>query len=456
MSEPNTPARAVSPLAWLPVYYGWIVVAVAFVTMAIGVNTRTSFSLLFPAILAEFGWERGVTAGAFSVGFLASMLISPFVGALMDRFGPRFVIPAGVVLVSSGLALATFATRPLHLYLTLGVLVVGTSVLLSYIGHSFFLPFWFVRRRGLAIGIAFSGVGVGSIVIFPWLQHIIATTGWRAACWAMVFLMLVVLLPLNFLLQRRRPEDMGLAPDGDSRTAGDGAGPSGPDNVVDRAWAETEWTLGLAVRTARFWWLFLSYATGLYAWYAVQVHQTKFLVDSGFSADQAAFALGFVGLTGILGMISIGHLSDRIGREWAWTVGVLGFALCYVLLMALENRPSPLLMYLMVASQGLLGYGLASVYGAIPAELFQSKHYGPIFGVLGASAGIGAGGGPWLTGIIHDRTGSYTAAFWLAMALCAVSIVSVWLAAPRKVRLVAGQAARRARRRPQALSAGGD
>ena len=141
MSDPNTPSRTVSPLARLPVYYGWIVVAVAFVTMAIGVNTRTSFSLLFPAILAEFGWERGVTAGAFSIGFVASMLISPFVGALMDRFGPRFVIPAGVVLVSSGLALATLATRPLHLYLTLGVLVVGASVLLSYIGHSFFLPF---------------------------------------------------------------------------------------------------------------------------------------------------------------------------------------------------------------------------------------------------------------------------------------------------------------------------
>jgi MFS family permease len=411
--------------------------------MAIGVNTRTSFSLLFPAILAEFGWERGVTAGAFSIGFVASMLISPFVGALMDRFGPRFVIPAGVVLVSSGLALATLATRPLHLYLTLGVLVVGASVLLSYIGHSFFLPFWFVRRRGLAIGIAFSGVGVGSIIIFPWVQSIIAAAGWRAACWAMAILMLAVLLPLNLLLQRGRPGDLGLQPDGDSGPDGAGAGPSGPDNVVDRAWAATEWTLGLAVRTARFWWLFLGYVTALYAWYAVQVHQTKILVDSGFPADQAAYALGFVGLTGIVGMISIGHLSDRIGREWAWTIGVLGFALCYVLLMVLQEHPSPWLMYLMVASQGLLGYGLASVFGAIPAELFQSRHYGPIFGVLGASAGIGAGGGPWLTGIIHDRTGSYTAAFWLAMALCAVSIVSIWLAAPRKVRLVAGQAARR-------------
>ncbi len=450
MPDANSPPRPASPLARLPIYYGWIVVAVAFVTMGIGVNARTAFSLLFPPILAEFGWERGATAGAFSVGFLASTLISPFVGALMDRFGPRYVIPAGALLVSVGLMLATAATRPWHLYLTLGVLVVGASVLLSYIGHSFFLPFWFVRRRGLAIGIAFSGVGVGSIIVFPWLQSIIGIAGWREACWAMATLLLAILLPLNFLLQRRRPEDLGLEPDGDPAPAGTDTPSSAPDNVVDRVWAETDWSIGLAMRKARFWWLMLGYFAALYAWYAVQVHQTKVLLDAGFPAEQAAYALGFVGLCGIAGQISIGHLSDRIGREWAWTISSLGFTLCFVLLMLLKHHPSNPLMYAMVASQGLLGYGLASVYGAIPAELFQGRRYGAIFGMFAAASGLGAGAGPWLTGVIHDVTGSYTAAFWLALAFSLVSIVSVWLAAPRKVRLVAGQAARRGTPAPAA------
>jgi MFS family permease len=318
-------------------------------------------------------------------------------------------------------------------------------VLLSYIGHSFFLPFWFVRRRGLAIGLAFSGVGVGSIFLFPWLQGIIAASGWRQACWAMATLLVVVLVPLNFLLQRRRPEDLGLAPDGDGSRGEEGAGQAMPDNIVDRAWAEREWTLWLAMRTGRFWWLFAGYAAGLYGWYAVQVHQTKYLIDSGFAGDEAAFALGFVGLTGIVGQIGIGHFSDRIGREWAWTISSLGFALCYVLLMLLRNHPAPWLVYLMVASQGLLGYGMATVYGAIPAELFQGKGYGAIFGMLGVAAGIGAGIGPWLTGLIHDLMGDYRLAFSLAMTLNLASIVCVWQAAPRKVRLVAGQAARRMR-----------
>ena len=88
--ETNTPSR----LARLPFFYGWIVVAVAFVTMGVGVNARTAFSLLFPPILAEFGWDRGVTAAAFSIGFMASTIYAPLSGILMDRFGPRYVVSA--------------------------------------------------------------------------------------------------------------------------------------------------------------------------------------------------------------------------------------------------------------------------------------------------------------------------------------------------------------------------
>ena len=167
MASPAAGANGSGRLSRLPFYYGWIVVAVAFVTMGIGVNTRTAFSLLFPPILAEFGWERGVTAAAFSIGFVASTIYAPFIGMLMDRFGPRYVLSFGVLLVSAGMVSATRIQQPWHLYLTLGVLVVGGSVFMSYIGHSLFLPHWFVRRRGLAIGIAFSGVGVGSILLFP-------------------------------------------------------------------------------------------------------------------------------------------------------------------------------------------------------------------------------------------------------------------------------------------------
>ena len=144
----------------LPFFYGWVIVAVAFVTTGVGVNARTAFSLLFPPILKEFGWERGVIAGAFSFGFLVSALLSPTLGWLMDRRGPRAVMGLGVAMMSAGLLLAAQVSAPWHLYLTLGVLVGGGSVCLGYTGWSLFLPNWFVRRRGLAVSLAFAAWAV--------------------------------------------------------------------------------------------------------------------------------------------------------------------------------------------------------------------------------------------------------------------------------------------------------
>jgi MFS family permease len=104
----------------LPFFYGWLLVAIGFVTMAVGVNARTAFSLLFPPILDDFGWDRGMTAGIFSFGFLISALVTPCVGRLMNRRGPRLVIELGVVAMAAGLLLAPLAREPWQLYLTLG------------------------------------------------------------------------------------------------------------------------------------------------------------------------------------------------------------------------------------------------------------------------------------------------------------------------------------------------
>jgi MFS family permease len=423
----------------VPFFYGWVVVAVTFVTMAVGVNARTAFSLFFPPILQEFGWERGLTAGAFAFGFLISNLFIPFLGRAMDRWGPRVILPAGVLTVCAGLGLATFVQRPWQLYVTLGVLVATGTTVVGYTGQAFFLPNWFVRRRGLAMGLAFSGVGIGSMVLFPSLQRMIDAFGWRAACWTLAAILAAVVVPLNAILARQRPEDLGLAPDGDPAPRG---GERRVDNVADPAWAAVDWTVRRALRTPRFWWVFVGFVTGLTAWYAVQVHQTKYLIEIGFTPAVAATALGLVSFTGIGGQIGLGHLSDRIGREWAWTLACLGFAICYAALLVLRRHPDPAWLWVMVGAQGLLGYGISSVFGSIVAELFQGRHYGSIFGLLGAAAGAGAGLGPFMAGVLYDRTGRYTEAFLVAIACCAISAVAIWRAAPRKVRVVAGRLAR--------------
>ncbi len=281
---------------------------------------------------------------------------------------------------------------------------------------------------------------MGSIIFLPWVQSLIESAGWRAACWWLGIVVLVLLAPLNLLL-RKRPEDLGLAPDGD-RSPGGSAARQRPANVVDPVWVAIEWTLARSIRTGRFWWIAVGYLLGLYAWYAVQVHQTKYLVEIGLSAGQAAWALGFVSLVAVPGQIALGHLSDRIGREWVWTMGNLGFVLCYLCLLALRHAPTPTLLAFMVIAQGLLSYGLVSVIGAIPADIFQGAHYGTIFGSLMLAAIIGGAAGPWATGAMYDASGGYGAAFAVAIACSAFSAVTIWLAAPRKVRAVTGRVPR--------------
>jgi len=419
----------------LPFFYGWIIVVVTFVTMAIGVNARTAFSLFFPPIIDEFGWERGVTAGAFSFGFLVSGAVSPLIGRLMDRAGPRAVMELGVALMAGGMLLAPLTSEPWHLYLTIGVMVGAGSVCLGYSGQSLFLPNWFNRRRGLAMGPAFAGVGIGSMTLLPWVQHMIEQTGWRTACTAMGILILVVLAPINLLL-RKRPEDIGLQPDGDAAPS---ASVKPVSYVVDPDWAGIDWTLSRAVRTARFWWLATGYFGGLYIWYAVQVHQTKYLLDIGFSPSVAVWALGAVSLLGIPGQILLGHVSDRVGREWVWAASCLGFAICFAALIALAKFPTLLLVYTMVLAQGALGYGLTSIMGAVVLEIFQGKNFGSIFGTVMLAALAGGAAGPWATGLLHDLSGSYTLAFAIGIAVSGLSAVAIWMASPGKVRAVAGQ-----------------
>src|SRR5262249_57555881 len=113
------------------------------------------------------------------------------------------------------------------------------------------------------------------------------------------------------------------------------------------------------------WWIGVAYLAGVYAWCGGQVHQTKYLIEIGFTPSVAAWALGLVSLFGIPGQILLGHLSDRIGREWVWTVSCLGFASCFVALIRLESHPTLPLLYAMMISQGGLGHRLTSVLRAL-------------------------------------------------------------------------------------------
>lgn len=426
-------------------YYGWVVIAVAFVTMGIAVNMRSAFSIYYVAMLEDFSWSRGVTALAFSLSMAAYTVFVPFCGILMDRYGPRLIMALGSLVLAVGMGFSASISQLWHFYLFQGILVGLGSGVLTYTGHSLFLPHWFVRMRGLAIGIAFSGAGIGSILLLPFAQYLNTQLGWRTSYLILGIITAAALIPLNAIWQRHKPEDVGELPDGDSPTkASQDRGKTSQvvSNIVDKEWAATEWTLARAIKTARFWYVAVAFFLSLLTWYLLLVHQTKYIVDHGFDKLLAAYILGLGGLFGIVGQVAWGHISDRIGRETVWAVGALGQILSILFLLSIEYFPGSWPLYGMSLAQGLLAYASTPTYSAITVEIFQGKHYGTILGFISIGSGLGSSLGPWIGGVLFDLTGTYTSAFVVALVSAFLSAFFIWKASPGKIRMVAGKVAK--------------
>lgn len=425
-------------------YYGWVIVAVAFVCLALAYSAWHSFSIFFVAILAEFGWSRASTALVGSLIMVVYALFSPVSGFLVDRLGPRVVIPAGGVVLAGGLFASSRIAEPWHIYLFYGVITAIGINLVGNMANFVVLANWFSRRRGTAVGIASSGIGLGMLIIVPSLQAIINTAGWRTALLALGLTVLVVVPAVAAIFHRHRPEDMGLLPDGGPAAVGKAAAarPRPALRVVDHAWAERNWTIRSAAATGRFWLMLCAFLLGSLSHQSVMVHQVAYLVDRGLDPMWGASMVGLVGICGSGGKVLWGWVSDRIGREGAYTLG-MACVLAGVLILGLVVDPTqPWRTYLYAAVFGV-GYGVtAPLSPLIIADVFQGKRFGSIYGMVYIGSGAGAAIGPWVSGLLFDLTRSYTASFTMSVVAAALSALGIWLAAPRKVRQVPGLAAR--------------
>jgi MFS family permease len=412
-----------------------VIVAVSFITLFLVVGTRFSLGVFYVAILEEYGWTRGETAGAFSSMMVVHALFSLAVGVLFDRLGPRRLFPLGGLAIAIGFAACSQIRAIWQLYLFLGgITAIGISTL-AFVPHMALVPNWFARRRGMATGIVYAGIGSGQLVLAPFIQGLASSIGWRAAFLVLAALILGLVVPLTAILQRRRPEDMGLTPDGLPATALHATPTTAPEGRGQAAADKARgWTISQAVRTPQFWLLMLT-GSGLgMNLNTLMVHQMAFLADVGYSKLLAASLLGMVGGLRSLGGIAIGSLSDRVGRELAYSIGSLAAFLGVALLMSIQDTSQPWRLYLFVLLSGL-GYGaLGPVYAAATADLFPGRHLGTILGVLEAGYGIGGAAGAFLAGDLYDRLGHYILSFSLVLAAIALSCATLWLAAPRRVR----------------------
>jgi MFS family permease len=398
-----------------PLFYGWVVVAGAFLILFMAYGTQYAFGVFFAALVDEFGWSRASLSGVFS---LYAFMYSGFAlvsGRLTDRCGPRAVIATGGGILGLGLIVMSRVDALWQLYLCYG-LVAALGMSTAYVPCNATVAKWFTRRRGLAIGLASAGGSLGTLALPPIAHFVVSRVGWRSAY---VIFGAAILLTLNglALLMRRDPETMGLGPDGATPPAPAASPGTHPRGLTTRE----------AVRTHAFWLLFAVFGATWIPVFVPLVHLVPMARGLGISSLLAATLVSALGGAALVGRLLMGAASDRVGRRAALAVALglqagafAGFALAHEL-------PA------LFAASVLFGfsYGAGStLFPATVADFFGREQAGTIAGLLFATAGSMAAWGPLAAGFIYDRVGDYQLAWWLSAGCNALALGLLVLAHP--------------------------
>jgi MFS family permease len=404
-------------------YYGWWVTGACFLFVAARRGSETAYGVLLVALVHEFGWERASITGAFSLAMLVAGFLSPLAGRCLDRFDPRLPFGVGVLALGlSALALAAIS-RVTHLYLTMAVLFSLALALLELGTLSAFLARWFIRRRALAFGLSQAGQGLGIFVLTPLIGWLITVAGWRTGYALLGAGLLLLLMPVNLLVLRATPQRLGLVPDGDAAPPYPSEGPvrHSRANVTTGTW-----TLAQARRTRVFWALLLCFYFFPASNQVFHIHLVAHLTDLGIDKLAAAFVLSLVGLSSIPGRLVFGVLTDRYGGIVATQLS-FGLSVLAVVLIMLPHAASPFVLYPFAITFGLSLGSRGVTLGALTADTFPGREFGAIYGWITSGQLIGGALGPWLAGLIFDRTGSYQMAFYGCIAgfVCSALLVGV-------------------------------
>jgi MFS family permease len=361
-----------------------------------------TFPVFFPALLAEFGGTRAATASAVSLMWGVGAAVGPVAGYLVDRWSPRLVVAAGLGAAALGLSGAMLAPSLPLFILALG-LGGGTGFGLTGMApQAAVIADAFVRRRGVATGIAFSGSMAGYVLSSP-AQWAIAALGWRAT-FAGYLAMVLVLIPL---VLRVYPARLGGA-----RGRG-GAAPAAPQRLAG------------ILRGLPFWALAFMFVNAPLVGYLATLQHALYFDRLGFPAAEAAAMLAVGGVLATAGRALVGLAADRAGAPAA-SLATLVLSLVGTLCLAgLEVWPSRVLAYAYVVLLFLPLGTRAVVVPLLMPRFVPPARFGTVFGwmVLGNSAGAALG--PLLSGALYDLTGSYAWLYLTAAVLLALSLLAL-------------------------------
>jgi MFS transporter, OFA family, oxalate/formate antiporter len=383
------------------IFYGWWVVAAAFLNLFFGVGiVFYGLPVFYPELVRNLGFSRSQVTAGLLLGFL---IVAPFVGylgSLIDRRGARSIIRFGLVFVGGPLILMGWMTHLWQYYL-LSIAEVFGYILTGPIPNQVLIARWFRAARGRAMGYAYLGIGVGGAVSPILVHFLISHYGWRRAFEVVGALILIVLLPIAQWVTRSAPKEMGLAPDGAEVPA---AGHAGPEVMFD---------LRRVARSANFWLILLGSTLVIGAIGTVIQQFVLFLQDQKYTLGQASVISSGLLFAGLAGRVIVGYLADRFQKKNVMATFYLVLALAIPLLFV-ARYPLAAWSFAIV-----FGFAMGADYMLIPlvtAECFGLAMLGKLLAVIIMANSLGQWIGPWTAGLIFDATHSYNIA-WAAVTI---------------------------------------
>ena len=376
-------------------YYGWIVVAAAFVLMFVGFGAAYSFAAFFTAFQSDFSASRANVSLVFSVAAFLWFTLGAPGGMLADRIGPRRVCLVGVACMAAAPLLASAAQSIEMLYLTYSI-GIGVGIGLTYVPSVGAVQPWFVHNRAFASGIAIAGIGAGNFLVPLLANWMIGLVGWRTAYQLLALAVLVLAGAAAFAID-----------DDPARHGAQGA-PRTERTSLPGA------TLAEAMRSEPFWLLYVSSVLVCVGLFVPMVHLATYAQDAGYSAAQGVTLVSLIGLGSLLGRFTIGGIADRVGRQPSLAVMYVGLGLMLILWWLTTTYWVLVLFALLF---GAFYGGFVALAPTIIMDLYGPRSVSGIIGVLYTGPGIGTLVGPPLAGAAFDAFGSYSVPILTGAAL---------------------------------------
>lgn len=373
-----------------------------------------SFSLFVNSLQPEFGWGRGEIMLAFTIFFLLTGLAAPLVGGIVDRYGVRGVIAVGSLVTGLGFASLCLLQNLWHFYLAYFFIGTGTAAF-GQVSASAMVANWFVKKRGTAIGIMGTGVGLGTFAVAPLVGgFLIPTFGWRVAYLALG-LIAWTLIPLAIFVVRTRPVDMGLHPDGITS----------PEELsaINASSMDTKGlNLKAALGTMAFWLVSVTFFFSAFGSLGVMQTLVPYLQDAGFPVTLAAGALTLTGLGSAIGKFAFGWLCDKIEAKQACALSFIFLSAGAIILMLVKSTTPLAIAWLAALVIGLGAGGWLPTMTMLVSRNFGLAYYGAIFGMVSLFQAVGGSAGPLFSGFIFDTMSTYFWAFIVFLCLYAVAV----------------------------------